>query len=306
MAPPTRDPERFAPVFVLGTARSFSSVVSSMLGAHPQLYGLPELKLFAYPTMGELLRSLPDHQRTADVGHRSPGLVRAVAQLHAGDQSLAALEWAHCWLQDRLGWTGAEVLDSLTAQIHPRSAVEKSPEHSADRAALDRLIDAYPRARYVHLTRHPVTCAASMRLHMLRASQSDDDLATFCLYAWYEVNFHLVELGRSMPSQRYLRVRAEDILNDPWTHLPPVAEHLGLRTDTDAVEAMLHPEVSPFARFGPAGSGVTGGNDRAFLRDPRPRRAFLPAKLDPPVDWATPDALWSAVVELGNDLRYPA
>jgi len=40
------------PVFVLAP-RSFSSIVATMLGQHPQMYGVPELELFAAETMGE-------------------------------------------------------------------------------------------------------------------------------------------------------------------------------------------------------------------------------------------------------------
>ena len=56
-APPpvaaARDPYRFQPVFLLATARSFSSVVTAMIGQHPQLAGLPELKLFCAADIAE-------------------------------------------------------------------------------------------------------------------------------------------------------------------------------------------------------------------------------------------------------------
>jgi hypothetical protein len=74
------------PVFVLSTARAYSSVVSTMIGQHPLLYGFPELKLFACPTIGEVEASLPGTSALID---RSPGLVRAVAELLFGNQSLA-------------------------------------------------------------------------------------------------------------------------------------------------------------------------------------------------------------------------
>ena len=88
--PPSRDPERFAPVFVLTTARSYSSVVTAMIGQHPALTGLPEL--FCYPTIGELEASLPSYWRERGVTHRSRGLVRAVAQLEYGGQQLGDVE----------------------------------------------------------------------------------------------------------------------------------------------------------------------------------------------------------------------
>ena len=41
-----------APLFILCPGRSFSSVVASMIGQHPDAYGLPELNLFLGPTLG--------------------------------------------------------------------------------------------------------------------------------------------------------------------------------------------------------------------------------------------------------------
>ena len=41
-------------VIMLGPPRSFTSVVSAMVGQHPQLYGLPEVHLFTTETVGEL------------------------------------------------------------------------------------------------------------------------------------------------------------------------------------------------------------------------------------------------------------
>jgi len=71
-----------------------------------------------------------------------------------------------------------------------------------------------------------------------------------------------------------------------------------------AIEAMCHPEVSPFARFGPEASGLRGGNDHAFLRDPIPRRVQVPTVFAQPTGWSGPGRLWSAVVELATQLGY--
>ena len=46
-----------------------------MIGQHPELAGLPELKLFCYATLGELDASLPRYWVQRGIKHRSPGLV---------------------------------------------------------------------------------------------------------------------------------------------------------------------------------------------------------------------------------------
>jgi hypothetical protein len=304
--PAERDPGRFAPVFVLAPARSYTSAISAMIGQHPQLAGLPELKLLAYPSLGEMEASLPRFWIERGVTHRSPGLVRAVAEFVFGGQTLAAVASARTWLRQRSAWSGAEVLDCLMERILPRRCVEKSPENVETSAALERLASAYPRACYLHLTRHPLTTQRSIRDHLNRilpdSGCKGQPMAGIA--AWYVAHQRIMRFAGTVATGRYLRVRAEDVLNDPRTHLAAIARWLGLRDDAPAIDAMTHPEVSPFARPGPDGSGVSGGNDPAFLRDPRPRRVHLPATLDAPAGWSEPPAVWRSVVELAIQLGY--
>jgi hypothetical protein len=107
-----------------------------------------------------------------------------------------------------------------------------------------------------------------------------------------------------MPADRTIRVRAEDVLNEPRVHLRRVAEWLGVRTDSHAIEAMMHPEASPFARFAAKGSGVVGGFDHEFLRDPRPRRTELPSEVRLPEQLSADAALWSCVASVSHELGY--
>jgi hypothetical protein len=99
-------------------------------------------------------------------------------------------------------------------------------------------------------------------------------------------------------------VRAEDVLNDPVTHLRTIAAWLGVRLDDVALAAMRCPEASPFARPGPAGSGILGGHDPNFLHDPVPRRVELPAGIEQPPGWQGNAQLWTATVALARDLGY--
>lgn len=137
-----------------------------MIGQHPQLVGLPELKLFGHRTIAELELSLPAYWRERGFTHRSPGLVRALAEFEFGGQTPKRIAAAREWLHARGHWSGANVLDVLLARLAPREAVEKSPENVTSAAALKRLAAAYPNARYLHLTRHPLTAQASAARHL--------------------------------------------------------------------------------------------------------------------------------------------
>jgi len=256
-----------------------------MLGQHPELYGFPELKLFAWD-QGD--------------AHRAPGLVRAIAEVVFRGQSPACLASASGWLEERASWSGRDLSDELQRRIAPRRAVEKSPEHALSDQALGRICDAYPQARFVHLVRHPLTTADSMRRHM---RLTDADATTFCLFTWYETNFRLVELGTRLGRSQVVQVQAETTLSDPKRELARVAAWLGLRTDFAAVDAMLHPERSSFAR--PVVDPSLGDdNDPGFLRAPHLRPVISPPPLVPPVDWTGPDRLWTAITNLSATFGY--
>lgn len=303
---PARDPNRFAPIFVLAPARSYTSVVSMMLGQHPALVGLPELKLFAYGTIDELEASLPGFWVERGVTHRSPGLIRAVATFLFGNQIPESLALARTWLRERSHWSGADVLEVLMDRLQPRVCVEKSPENVETSAALGRLAAAYPRARYLHLTRHPMTTQRSIQEHgnRIRPGYGQNGQPMAGIAAWFETHRRILRFAATLSSDRYMRVKAEEVLNDMRQQLGVIAAWLGLRTDADAVEAMTHPEASPFAGFGPAGSGVMGGNDPTFLRSPIPHQVEVPRAVVQPPGWSEKPSVWSMVVALANQLGY--
>ena len=88
--------------------------------------------------------SLPRFWIERGVTHRSPGLVRALAEYLFGSQDVAALTAAREWLAPRRDSPGEAVLDILLAQLSPRLAIEKSPENAASDEALARLAKPIP------------------------------------------------------------------------------------------------------------------------------------------------------------------
>src|SRR5438270_2842334 len=90
---PPRDPVWFRPVFVLAPARSNSSVVSAMIGMHPELYGFPELSLWRGETVGHLITDQPN-ARGLKARARTAGLARAVAEVFKGSQDEELIQWA--------------------------------------------------------------------------------------------------------------------------------------------------------------------------------------------------------------------
>ena len=277
-----------------------------MLGQHPDLAGLPELKLFSYPTIGELEASLPNFWIARGVTHRSPGLVRALAEYIFGNQQFESLNLARVWLRERSHWAGTDVLDVLMDRVRPRRFVEKSPENVETDTALKRLAAAYPRARYLHLTRHPLSTQRSIQEHFNRIlpGYGQEGQPMSGVAPWFAAHRRILRFANDLSSERYMRVRAEDVLNEMPHWLKAIAGWLGLRTDACAIEAIMHPEASPFAGFGLEESGVAGGNDPAFLRDPIPHSVEMPRTMEMPADWSDEPSAWRMVADLANYLGY--
>ena len=124
----------------------------------------------------------------------------------------------------------------------------------------------------------------------------------FCLGVWTFQHRRIYELVQSLPPERALQVRSEDVVNDPAAALPPICRWLGIESGPRAVEAMSHPEDSPYALLGP--ETAAGGWDAGFLGDPELRAVELPRSLDLPAGWAADPWLVLAARELAKRLGY--
>jgi hypothetical protein len=287
-----------------------------MLGQHPDLYGLAETHLLSVETVDEWWR------RSA--GAQFPmthGLLRSIAEVVFGEQSAASVRRAAAWLRERSDWSSAEVLALLTEGVSPRTLVEKSPVVVFQAEWMQRAADTFPNARFVHLTRHPRSQALSVRKHVVKNARvgpvpgwlrtlgwSDGNGTVFADFdpqrSWYALNANIDRFVTALTAERWRRIHGEDVLRDPYTTLTELASWLGMRTDAEAIEAMLHPERSPFAGFGPPGARY--GNDLFFLCDARLRPGRAQAhSLDGPLEWRADGAGFaSEVIELARRFGY--
>lgn len=299
------------PLFILATPRAFSSVVSTMLGQHPQMYGLPETHLFVDERLDGWWG-----RASGESFQMTHGLLRAVSEICFGEQSERTVALAAAWLKRRRTYTSGMVFEELARAVAPAVAIEKSPSTVYTAEALQRLQRFFPQARFMHLVRHPRGYCSSvikyLRTLAKPAYQPRDgpasagppqwisDLAHFAGIApdgdrrasdvldpqggWYVYNHNVVRFLESVPPDQQMTVRGEDLLQDPDGNLAEVAAWLGLRTDAGAIEEMKHPERSPYASFGPTGARL--GNDILFLEHPaiRPGRGH-DQSLDGPLSW---------------------
>jgi hypothetical protein len=304
------------PVFVLAAPRSFSSVVCAMLGQHPELHGLPETHLFVDDTMHGWWRHVDGE--SYQMAH---GLIRAVAQICFGEQTERSVASAQAWLRRRHTETSGFVFEELARVVFPATLVDKSPSTVYDIESMHRVLQFFPEARFIHLVRHPRTYSDSvvkyMRLlaspaYRSRERETEDDVAPDWIRdlahwpirgrdestvdpqgGWLALNGNVVAFLKTVPAGRWTTVRGEDVLARPEWSLRKLLGWLGMRTDPNAIEPMLHPERSPYAHFGPR--GARNGNDILFLERPT---------LRPPSERRTLDGLAPEVVELARRLGY--
>jgi hypothetical protein len=267
------------PVFLLAPARSYSTVTIALLAGHPDLYGLPETDLFAEATLGEIGNGTPGRLTGQGWQHsQPPGLVRAIAQLHDGQQDAAAIQRAIEWLRARAAAPSTSIMDHVLQLVHPQTAVEKSPSTVGSARALARCMRAYPNARYLHLTRHPVSSVQSMNAHwsgrLLPAEIPQEQRLRGCLHYWYSSHLRITQALRDVPQHRWRRLRAEDVIGNPSAWLPHVLDWLALESDETIIDRMLHTQKWEFAAWDTQAG--FGGTDPKFSRDPQLRAAPPP------------------------------
>ncbi|MEE4238202.1 MAG: sulfotransferase, partial [Anderseniella sp.] len=273
------------PLIILCTMRSYSSLVSTMLGRHPDLYGLPELNLSVADTIEEMVQ----YYRRRNRPHGMHGLLRALAELQFGEQSDASVAQAVGWLSSRREWSTKRVFEHIAELVAPRILVEKSPITCKERRFLLRVHRHFPKASYLHLVRHPRAVGNSI-YQLLRRNDgirpSGRPIAELIdpERVWLRTNKNASDFIEQLPLGQGMRIQGEMLLGDPDNYLHQIAEWLDIRTHPEAIEAMKHPDESPYACLGPAKAQF--GNDPNFLEHPEFRlRPITQVELPGELEW---------------------
>lgn len=304
------------PLIILGPPRSFTSVVCAMLGQHPQMYGLPEMNLFICEKM--LLWWLLLSRGTTIGAH---GLLRVIAQINWGIQTEATISQARRWVRQRLRYSTGDVFMEVAERMSPLVLVDKSPITVERMEGMQRALRIFPGAKFLHLLRHPLGHGQSVvkvleefpkfspwprGLEELMTTKrppqgvakgprrtsdlnglldlSTDPPTLDPQMRWYKLHSNILAFLAIVPPEQQMQVRGEDLLTEPDHHLREIASWIGLRVDAKAVEAMKHPERSPFACLGPSNAKM--GNDPNFLQRPALRTGQANAQsLEGPLPW---------------------
>jgi hypothetical protein len=256
------------PLIILCPPRSYSSVLSGIIGCHPECYGLPELHLFAGETLGEVR----NHSVRRIRRHGRHGLLRTIAQLHEGVQTEDSVARADEWIEQRPNWPIRRVFDHIQELVGAKLLVEKSPTALLECAYIERVLEIFPNASLLHLTRHPRSMVESVRQmrdkHGSPIAKMAGSKAHFdAELEWRRGHENVLTVTSRLPLGQCIRVKGEDVMANLGIYLPQICDWLGIRSDAEAVEAMMHPENSPYACPGPR--GAPRGNDPNFLENPQ-------------------------------------
>jgi hypothetical protein len=295
------------PIFLLCPARSCSTVCVAMMAGHPEIYGFPELLAFGsepHPrTVGALLGESATRPELPAwlIRARMSGPLRATAEVHEHSQDRPALARAHEWLKDREAWTTVEFLDHLLAAVAPRIALEKSPETVRSDANLAACLASYPQARFIHLTRHPVSTQASMQRHWTGYRLDRAALVALSASAWYLSHLRISRLLAGLPPEQWIRVHAEDLVNEPGGQLPRILNWLGLACTPQIIARMCRTENWAYASRGHL--GLSGG-DPTFLKSPKLHSVVVPEGISFDPSWGLPREACRRMRSLGELLGY--
>ncbi len=271
------------PVVILGLPRSYSTLTCAMIGCHPAMYGMLEMQFLKLDTMSQWWRLFGGSQ------HEGDGLRRVVAEVFFGGQTWECVERAKRWLWERRGWSTMEVYREISRRCEPAALVFKSLitgiHGTTIRRKLKTRLDLFPQARWIHLVRHPLAYGRSHieyvrtlartrhRPRLARPApmldRSSKPAVVDPQLLWYRVHSDISKVLLEIPAERRLLLRGEDLLTTTRCALTTIANWLGIAADEASIDAMTHPERSPFAHFGPRNARL--GGDPKFFRNPQLR-----------------------------------
>jgi hypothetical protein len=123
----------------------------------------------------------------------------------------------------------------------------------------------------------------------------------YCLNVWLEQHRRISKMGKPLGAGRFMRIRAEDMVNKPLDVLPGFCSWMSISDSVESLDEMMHPERSRYASWGPVNAG--GGYDPKFMANPRLRRVETPSPFLPD-HWRVDDGVLRAVVDLAGKFGY--
>jgi hypothetical protein len=293
------------PVFILAAPHSLGSLLSAVLGQHPEVYATPGLHLHGGAIVCESI-AIARNERLSQMH----SLLRTIAHLYSAEQTVESIEMARRWLRRRDHLPSDQVHREICQKAAPRVLVERCPVYAGATTILPFMGEAFPDARFVYLVRHPfaqgrATLGDLQSAKKLIRDHRQNDVQTPELdpqFAWFETQIAILDFLDALPKERQSHLRVEDLVAEPSEVLGDLCSWLGLAWSSDILSAMLAFENSPF--YGPGPINAPSGYD-PILRTLSP---WLPLPAEPPLEgelpWRKKIGLAPQTLELAQALGY--
>ncbi len=200
-------------IFLVGSPRSGTTILQSLLAAHPEIISFPESKFFHYLLYEEFATKLPSRLETflRNEIHR-PELLNDFDD----NQTVA----------NKASWF-VRILDGLAIEENKSIWLEKTPEHIYFIEDIQRLV---PDAKFIHILRDGMDTIASM----YEATRNFTDLwggvwdLEHCIDRWKDA---VLTSHKYINNSRHILVKYEELIDNKNVVLTNICNFLGIEYD---------------------------------------------------------------------------
>ncbi|TAE09940.1 MAG: polysaccharide deacetylase [Oscillatoriales cyanobacterium] len=200
-------------IFLVGAPRSGTTILQSLLAAHPEVISFPESKFFHYLLYEKFAAKLPSRMEAFfnDEINR-PELLQGFDD----NQSVEA----------KVSWF-VGVLDGLAAEQNKSIWLEKTPEHIYFIEDIERFL---PDSKFIHIMRNSMDCIASM----YEATRDFNELwgggwdLDRCIEGW---KYAVLTSHNYLDKSNHILVRYEDLVENKKLVLEDICNFIGIEYD---------------------------------------------------------------------------
>jgi len=203
------------PIFVVGYQRSGTTLLQSLLGAHPRIAAPPEIHFwFRIVELHDHWGDLLDDDRAAAVVHEVLDAPLGMLDDTGFDEARVLTRFL---ASDR---SYAELLNALMTDFAEQHGKQRWSEKTPHQRPA-RIWSLLPESQVLHIVRDPRDVAASEAetFHRMPAWRSAERCAHFTTRS--------IEDAARQPAESYLRLRYEDLASEPAAVMRSVCDFLG-------------------------------------------------------------------------------